>query len=520
MATFIGILELNRGSSSLRPSRSIEICVTSVNMLSTLLDNSTTVLIFVATILLVWYVITLPSMRGLPPGPFPLSLFGNFLMLRMPGADFIGILKDLKEKYGKIFTLKIGSKPFIYINDLKLLQEAFVKRGDVLSSRPHNFYVLKKIEEKAGVGVSLSNGQPWKELRRVSLTAMRDLGVGKKSLEEKVLEEVHVVLDIIGQQRGKPVAMKPWLVKATSNVISSVMFGSRFDFNDPRFNLLLKRLGEATSVNFLFMPANFFPLLRYFTKSEAKIIKTLATTSAYIKELVADHEETFDPDNIRDFVDLVLKMRNSPTGRHFNDLNMRRAIVDIFSAGSETTATTLQWLLYFMATNPAVQHRCQAEIDEILGDGRSVTHADKEKLRFTEATILETLRYRPVAPFGIPHGVDRSFELAGYTIPRDAVVFSNITAIHNDPNIFPNPEIFDPSRWLDKNGDITGRDRLLSFSLGPRSCLGEILAKMELFMFFTSILQFYTVQAQSVDLTPVLGFVSKGKDQAVVFKKR
>ena len=70
------------------------------------------------------------------------------------------------------------------------------------------------------------------------------------------------------------------------------------------------------------------------------------------------------------------------------------------------------------------------------------------------------------APFGIPHGVDRSFELAGYTIPRDAVVFSNITAIHNDPNIFPNPEIFDPSRWLDKNGDITGRDRLLSFSLG------------------------------------------------------
>ena len=91
-------------------------------MLSTLLDNSTTVLIFVATILLVWYVITLPSMRGLPPGPFPLSLFGNFLMLRMPGADFIGILKDLKEKYGKIFTLKIGSKPFIYINDLKLLQ--------------------------------------------------------------------------------------------------------------------------------------------------------------------------------------------------------------------------------------------------------------------------------------------------------------------------------------------------------------------------------------------------------------
>ncbi|GFS19404.1 cytochrome P450 2G1-like [Elysia marginata] len=127
---------------------------------------------------------------------------------------------------------------------------------------------------------------------------------------------------------------------------------------------------------------------------------------------------------------------------------------------------------------------------------------------------------RASTPFGIPHGVDRTFELAGYTIPSDALVFANISAIHNDPANFPNPDKFDPTRWLDKNGDVTGRDRLLSFSLGPRSCLGEILAKMELMMFFTSVLQFYTVQTQHVDLTPVLGFVSKAKDQPIMFKKR
>ncbi|RUS76656.1 hypothetical protein EGW08_015586, partial [Elysia chlorotica] len=321
-----------------------------------LLDNSTTLLIFVATILLVWYVTTLPSVRRMPPGPFPLPVLGNFLLLRMPGVDLMGTLSDLKNKYGKIFTLKIGSKPFIYINDLKLLQVelfhdlvvSFYKKN--LFEQQEQVYIFHVI--MLLLRVSLSNGQPWKELRRVSLTAMRDLGVGKRSLEEKVLEEVSVMLDIIGQQGGQPIVMKPWLVKATSNVISNVMFGSRFDFDDPRFNLLLQRLGEATNVNFLFTPANFFPLVRYFSKFEHKIIKTLETTSAYIKELVADHEETFDPDNIRDFVDLVLKMRNSPTGRHFNDLNMRRAIVDIFSAGSETTATTLQWLLYLMATYP------------------------------------------------------------------------------------------------------------------------------------------------------------------------
>ncbi|GFO09366.1 cytochrome p450 2j6 [Plakobranchus ocellatus] len=319
-------------------------------MLDVLFDNSTTVLIFVVTALLVWYVVTLPSMRNMPPGPFPLPVLGNYLMLGKPGISLITLLDGLKKKYGEIFTFKIGSKPFIFISDLRLVQAAFVKRGDILSSRPRNYYVLDKIEERVGKGVSLSNGQPWKELRRVSLTAMRDFGVGKKSLEEKVLEEVTGLLDIIGQQKGKPVIMRPWLIKATSNVIS---------------NVWKQRLSEATNVNAIFLPANFFPLVRYFTNKEENIIKTLETTGEFIKELLADHGETFDPNNIRDFVDLVLHMRNSPTGRHFNDLNIRRTIVDIFNAGSETTATTLQWLLYYMATYPELQAKCQREIDEV-----------------------------------------------------------------------------------------------------------------------------------------------------------
>ncbi|GFO09368.1 cytochrome p450 2c15-like [Plakobranchus ocellatus] len=160
----------------------------------------------------------------------------------------------------------------------------------------------------------------------------------------------------------------------------------------------------------------------------------------------------------------------------------------------------------------------------VLGDGRSVTHSDKEKLGFTEAIILEVLRVKPVAPFGLPHGVDKAFELQGYTIPKDAIVFANILAIHKDPNYFAEPEKFDPSRWLDQKGHITGRDRLLTFSVGPRSCLGEILAKMELFLFFTSILQFYTVQLEDeskpLDMTPVIGLVSKAKDQNIVIMKR
>ncbi|GFS19416.1 cytochrome P450 2J6 [Elysia marginata] len=436
-------------------------------MVDYLLENSTTILIFVATALLGWYIFSLPGMRNMPPGPFPLPVVGNFLMLAQPGVTLLTLFPALAAKYGKIFTFLAGNKPVILINDVTLVKEAFVKRGDITSNRPQHYYVIQKIADQVGLGVTLSNGQPWKDLRRVSITAMRDLGAGRRSMEGNIQEEVTEVLKVIEKVKDSPFDLKPLLMMATSNVISTIVFGSRFEFEDTKFQLLLQQLSQATSVNALFLPSNFLPLVRYFSKEEDHFITSLKTTSKHIKELLADHEESFDPHNIRDFVDLALQMRRSdPKRRHFEDLNMRRAIVDMFNAGSETTATTLQWLLFYMANNPDIQARCQAEIDEVLGDGRKVTYSDRDKLKYTEACVLEVLRVRPVAPFGFPRYVEEDFKLHGYTIPKGSVCFANILAINNDPELFSKPEKFDPTRWFGDNGEVTGRDRSISFSMG------------------------------------------------------
>ncbi|RUS78008.1 hypothetical protein EGW08_014225, partial [Elysia chlorotica] len=426
----------------------------------------TTILLFVATALFVWHILSLPRLRSMPPGPFPLPVVGNMYLLWKPGVTFISLFRELTERYGKILTFQMGSRPIILINDLKLVQEAFVKRGDITSNRPQHYFVIKKIEDRVGLGLTLSNGRQWKELRRVSVTAMRDLGAGRTSMEGSIQVEVTELLKAMEKVKDMAYDLKPLLMKATSNIISTIVFGSRFEYEDPKFELLLHLLSKATSVNALFLPVNFLPLVRFFSKVN-HFIRSLETTSEHIKELLVDHEESFDPDNIRDFMDLALQMKKSdPKGRHFQDLNMRRAIVDMFNAGSETTATTLQWLLFYMANNPDIQARCHKEIDEVLGDGRRVTYSDKLRLKYTEATVLEVLRVRPVAPFGFPRYVEEDFELAGYTIPRGSVCFPHILAINNDPEVFAHPDKFDPARWFGDNGEVTGRDRAVSFSVG------------------------------------------------------
>ncbi|RUS76655.1 hypothetical protein EGW08_015585 [Elysia chlorotica] len=494
-------------------------------MLDVLIDNTTAILVFLVTVVLGWYILTLPRMRNMPPGPLPLPVVGNYLMIARPGVSLLTLFPTLAARYGKIFTFLAGSTPIILINDAKLVKEAFIKNGNIISSRPQHYYVVKKISDRLGLGMTMSNGRQWKELRRVSVTAMRDMGAARTSMEGSIQEEVTELLKVIEKVKDAPVDLKPWLMKATSNIISTIVFGSRFDYEDLRFNLLLQRLAKATSVNIFFLAVNFLPLVRYFCKKEETFIKSLETINAHIKELLADREESFDPSNIRDFVDLALRKRmDDPKERHFQDLNMRRAIVDLYSAGSDTTATVLHWLLLFMADNPEIQARCQAEIDEVLGDVRMVRYADRVRLKFTDATVLEVLRLRPVAPFGIPRYVEENFDLGGYTIPRGSVCFPNILAINKDPELFAHPDRFDPTRWFGENGEVTGRDRIVSFSVGPRSCSGEAVARMELFMFFTSILQFYTVlpgvEGKPVDLTPVLGFLNKSRHQELVLKKR
>ena len=162
----------------------------------------------------------------------------------------------------------------------------------------------------------------------------------------------------------------------------------------------------------------------------------------------------------------------------------------------ETTSSQLEWLIYYMAKYPSIQAKLIAEIESKCPKDRLPSMNDRPDLPYTEAVIQEALRISTVLPFGLFHSALEDTEIAGYRIPKDTVVIGNLYAVNNDPNVWQSPMEFRPERFIDQNGKFEAGDNpVIAFGTGKRSCIGEGLARSQLFLFTVRIFQNFTVQA-------------------------
>ncbi|CAG2239121.1 CYP2K [Mytilus edulis] len=427
---------------------------------------------------------------NLPPGPPPCPIFGNKILFK---KDPLGYkrLTELSKQYGSVYRLYCGSTIIVFLNGYDAIHEAFVKQAAVFTDRPQLFAPLIGVSK--GTGITYNSDHNWKTLRRFTLQALRDFGVGKKSLEEQIVEEVDVVADTLKTSNGEPIRVKPLLLSAATNIICSVMFGERFSYENSRFTELTGVLEEIFRLNAPFAKENFFPITRLFPSGRELIRRRSAAiekVKRYLARTIKEHEETFDSNNIRDFIDLYHKVSMDESEPEiFTEANIYKVIVDLFLAGGETTGTSLDWSLLYMIRYPNIQRKCQAEIDKVVGTNRRVKLSDKGSLPFLEATLLEIQRIGNTLTFSLPHVAKTDATLQGYLIPKDSIVIANLYSAHIDEKYWDEPETFRPERFLDSDGKIQRKDAFVPFSTGPRFCIGEPLARMELFLFFTNLLQ-------------------------------
>ncbi|KAM9323976.1 cytochrome P450 2G1-like [Gastrophryne carolinensis] len=451
--------------------------------------------------------------RGnLPPGPTPFPVVGNVLQIRK--GQLVTSLIKFAEKYGSVYTIYFGHKPVVILSGYETVKEALVDQAEDFGGRGK----FPSVDEFfAGTGISFSNGEVWKDLRRFSITILRNFGMGKKSIEERIQEEASFLVAEINTFKQRPFNPTNLLVQAVSNVICSIVFGDRFEYDNQSFQQLLSQFEKtfrAVSSTWGQMADILPEIMKYVPGPHQRICSDLRKLETFVMERVKINQETLDPNSPRDYTDCFLikhqKEKNNPS---FNTNNMIMSILSLFFAGTETISTTLRHSFLIFMKYPEIQAKIHKEIDQVIGEKCNLTIDDRSKMPYTNAVIHEIQRFCDILPFSLPHAVTKDVSFKGYTIPKGTDVFPLLCSVHRDPRKFSNPDKFNPNHFLDSNGSFMKNDGFMVFSAGKRVCLGEGLARTELFIFLTTILKNFKLTSKTKfteeDITPQLnGFAN------------
>ncbi|CAG7828195.1 unnamed protein product [Allacma fusca] len=473
-------------------------------------DVYLTLLCFTSVLLIVRTVQIYHLFRNLPPGPWGLPFLGFLPFLQgVPHLQFC----QLRRRYGSIFSARLGSHLVVVLSDYKTIRKAF--RQEAFSARPEN--EITALME--GYGIINVDGDMWKDQRRFLHERLRSFGMkhvghGKEQLESRIMVEVETFLQAVAREKGNPCCLARSMTLSMSNVICSMLMSVRFDSEDPRFKRFMFLIEEGFQLVSATGAANFIPCLRNLPRIQelnVKIQNNRKEMQEFFKEIVDLHKATFDPNNIRDMVDTyLLEIELARKDQRFEllfegkdpDRQIYQIMGDLFSAGMETVKTTLQWSVVYMLHHPDIMKNVQDELDQVVGRNRLPTLEDMAFLPYTEATLLEVLRRSTVVPMGTTHSTTREMDFEGFTIPKNSSVIPLIHAVHMDPKLWDHPEKFDPTRFLSAEGAVTKPEFFMPFGVGRRMCLGDVLARMELFLFFSCLLHVYNLEVPAHETLP------------------
>uniref|UniRef100_A0A8C6ZK11 Cytochrome P450 2J2-like n=1 Tax=Nothoprocta perdicaria TaxID=30464 RepID=A0A8C6ZK11_NOTPE len=420
--------------------------------------NGQIVLVILVMFLLIVDLLRKRRPRNFPPGPQLFPLVGTFVDFKRP---LHLALQKLTPQYGNIFSVQFGSLTFVVVNGYQMVREALVHQAEIFADRP-NIPLLQEIFK----GLISSNGHIWRQQRKFALSTLKSISV---SFEEKVQEESRYLVEIIEEEKGQPFDPHYKINSAVSNIICSITFGSRFDYHDSRFQELLHSLAETLLLigSFWGQLYNAFPLvMRWLPGPFRKIFRHWEKLKCFVKEVIAKHKEELSLAESGDYIDWE-PATQSPRNEE------RRPRMPFLSLSIE---------------------KVHLEIDSVIGQSRQPAMDDKENMPYTSAVLSEVLRMGNIVPLGVPRMSTSDTTLAGFHLPKGTTLMTSLTSIMFDKTVWETPDTFNPEHFLE-NGQYRKREAFLPFSAGKRACPGEQLARTELFIFFTALLQRFTFEA-------------------------
>ncbi|XP_036263919.1 cytochrome P450 2A13-like [Pipistrellus kuhlii] len=462
----------------------------------------------------------------MPPGPPALPFIGNYLQLNT--ERMYNSLMKISKRYGPVFTVHLGMRRVVVLCGYEAVKEALMDQAEEFSGRGEQATFNRIFK---GYGVAFSNGERAKQLRRFSICTMRDFGVGKRSIEERIQKEAGFLIEAFQGTQGAFIDPTFFLSRTVSNVISFIVFGDRFDYEDKEFlSLLSMILGSfqftATSKGQLY--EMFSSVMKHLPGPQQQAFKELQGLEDFIAKKVEQNQRTLDPNSPRDFIDsFLIRMQEEQKNPHteFHLKNLVMTTLSLFFAGTETVSTTLRYGFLMLMKHPDVEAKVHEEIDRVVGKNRQPKFEDRAKMPYTEAVIHEIQRFGDIIPMSLPRRVTKDTKFRNFLLPKGTEVFPMLGSVLRDSKFFSNPGDFNPQHFLDEKGQFKKNDAFVPFSIGKRYCFGEGLARMELFLFLTTIMQNFCFKSpqspKDIDVSPKhVGFATIPPSYTMSFRPR
>ena len=444
----------------------------------------------------------------LPPSPPRYPLLGNLLQLKKsPHLD----ITELSKEYGGIFTFWFGrSKPVVILSDQKIVREAFVQGATALSGRPQRYTGSVYTKNFKGV-VLRDDNKEWAFQRRLGHQALKTLGEEKFFTESAIHDECKALVDRINRHIvfNNLMDICKYMELSSLNVLCALLFGSRYSEEDPEFHRI--SLANSWFIEGI-KAANIvdgFPILRYLPYRPLKLLRDFVKVRDEILERkLKEHEETFVPGAIRDFTDALIETQRQEQNKMSHTREDSLALMaDLFLTGTETTSTALKWAILYLSVWPETQEKAYEALQYFQEE--KLRYSDRKNLPYIEALMAEVLRKGSISPLSVPHKATCDTELCGYKLPKGIILMMNLYAMHHDPNQWDEPEQFKPERFIHPEGHFfIPNSSYLPFSVGKRVCLGETLAKRELFLFLCYLIKnfrFDKCENEEVDIEGKFG---------------
>ncbi len=405
--------------------------------------------------------------------------------------DPVGIARKAA-RIGPVVPLKLLNKTLFMINHPDAAKHVLMDNAPNYTKQTRGY---DRLREFVGNGLGTAEGETWRQHRRIIQPAF-----ARKAVEgyAKVMAEV-TAATLDAWPKDKPLSAMTAMTRLSMRIIGECMMGLDFGKSGRTIGSNVEEIMQRNHLDRVGVRK-----LAWWRRSDQEV---RADLDRIVYKIIADRRKA-DEANGGDFLSILLRAQDAEQGPAFDDRQVRDEIVTMIIAGHETMANTLTWALHYISTNPVLQERLIAEVDQ--GDEPTLLRA----------VIQETLRLRPSA-WLLSRSAVEADRIGDVDIPAGAGIVLNIYSIHRHPEFWVRAEQFDPERWLD--APELHRCAFIPFGAGKRACIGQGMAMVEGTLIIQSILRKFRIRPATkgpVRAAPMLTMRPKGGVPLIIEPRR